>query len=184
MKKIFCLVIVFCLFALSVRADDGVIGKWVDNVVTQTKETWNSPHYDIYVPMYAWHNRLTYDDEHIAKYNENAFGFGMGKSMYDDHGNWHGLYAMFFKDSNYYWETIAGYAYQKNWRIGCDNDWRVGLGYTLSLTQRHEYAYIPVPLPLPIFGIEYKRLAVQGAYVPGWENMGNVAFFWIRFNLD
>ena len=105
-------------------------------------------------------------------------------AIYDEKGNWHGLYAMAFKDSNYHMETMIGYAYQKNWNLCCSDDWKVGLGYTLGFTQRHEYAYIPVPLPLPIVGIEYTRLALQMAYVPGWTNMGNVAFFWLRFNLD
>lgn len=38
-------------------------------------ETWrNSPHQDLYVPAITWHNRFTYDDEHIRRYNERALG--------------------------------------------------------------------------------------------------------------
>ena len=49
-------------------------------------ETWASDSYDMYIPLYAWHNRLTYDQEHIDKYNENPWGFGIGKYRYDKDG--------------------------------------------------------------------------------------------------
>ena len=109
---------------------------------------------------------------------------GLGKTRYDENGNWHSLYAMAFKDSNKYLETIFGYAWMKNWFVNCNRDIRVGLGYTLSLTQRHEYKYIPVPLPLPLAGIEYKKVALQAAYVPGVKNDGNVLFIWTRIGLN
>ena len=147
-------------------------------------ETWKSDTYDLYVPFYAWHNRLAYDDEHIEKYNEEAWGLGIGKYRYDKDGNWHGLYAIAFKDSNSYLETMFGYAYQKNWFVNCNRDFRVGLGFTVGVTQRHEYSYIPVPLPLPIAGIEYGRFALQAAYVPGIKNDGNVLFSWFRFRIN
>lgn len=147
-------------------------------------ETWQSDTYDLYVPFYAWHNRLAYDDEHIEKYNEEAWGLGIGKYRYDKDGDWHGLYAIAFKDSNSYLETMFGYAYQKNWFVNCNRDFRVGLGFTVGVTQRHEYSYIPVPLPLPIAGIEYGRFALQAAYVLGIKNDGNVLFSWFRFRIN
>ncbi len=182
MKKLFA-----CTFALWLTAGTAAAG-WLEDWGRQTweeaKYVWRSDHYDMYVPLYAWHNRLAYDDEHIAKYNENAFGFGLGKSVYDEAGNWYGVYAFAFKDSNYELETVAGFAYQKNWSLDPDGDWKAGIGYTIGMTQREEYAYIPIPMPLPIAGIEYKRLALQTAYVPGLKNFGNVMLFWLRFNLD
>lgn len=63
-------------------------------------ETWrNSPHQDLYVPAITWHNRFTYDDEHIRRYNERPWGAGYGISRYDEKGNWHAIYVMAFKDS-------------------------------------------------------------------------------------
>lgn len=147
-------------------------------------ETWDSDSYDIYLPFYAWHNRLFYDKKHLDKYNEEAWGFGVGKSRYDDDGDWHALYAMVFKDSNFHTETMFGYAFQKNWFVNCNPDFRVGAGFTVGLTQRHEYNYIPVPLPLPMAGIEYGRLALQAAYVPGIKNDGNVLFTWFRVRMN
>jgi palmitoyl transferase len=80
-------------------------------------------------------------------------------------------------------ETVAGFAYQKNWNLDYRGDWKIGVGYTLGITQREEYYYIPIPMPLPIVGIEYKGMALQAAYVPGLRNFGNVALFWLRVRL-
>ena len=91
---------------------------------------------------------------------------------------------MGFKDSNKHLQTIFGYAYQHNWHLDNKNQWRLGVGYTLSLTQRSEYAYIPVPLPLPLAGIGYKNFNIQAAYVPGVKNDGNVLFTWLRWEFN
>lgn len=155
-----------------------------DKVKTNFSKTWNSDTYNVYVPVWTWHNRLFYDKDKIDEYNEEPWGAGFGVSRYDEDGDWHGLYAMGFKDSNFYLQTIFGYAYQKNWDLDESGDWKAGVGFTASLTQRHEYHYIPVPLPLPLAGISYKNIAVQAAYVPGVKNDGNVLFTWLRFDFD
>lgn len=178
----FC-ILIFAFILFSPQAHAGFsLRKYWDELDKNVRAAWNSSSYDLYIPVYAWHNRLTYDREHIDKYNENPWGAGLGKSCYDEDGDWHGLYAMAFKDSNNYLETFFGYAFQKNWSIGGNPDFRAGVGYTLGVTQRHEYSYIPIPIPLPIAGIEYKKLALQAAYVPGVKNDGNVLFTWIRFS--
>ena len=106
MKKLFGYVLLLCLMARGAVA--GWFEDWSQQTWEEAKYVWRNGGYDMYVPLYAWHNRLAYDDEHIAKYNENAFGFGLGKSVYDEAGNWYGLYAFAFKDSNYELETVAG----------------------------------------------------------------------------
>jgi palmitoyl transferase len=183
MKNIIALTI--ALFAilspLSAHAEESTIKElfnvWVDNI----DRTWRCPKaLDVYVPVSAWHNRLTYDQDKIDEYNEFPLGAGAGVSRLDDDGDWHGLYFMAFKDSNYHLQTIFGYAYQKNWYFGEEEDWHAGVGFTTSLTQRSEYAYIPVPLPLPLAGVGYKNINVQAAYVPGIKNDGNVLFTWTR----
>ena len=181
MKKfVFAVVVWFCSLG---DASAFTFNEWKEEIFADVKEIWNSNNYDVYIPFYAWHNRLTYDDKHIAKYNEKAFGFGIGKSIYDENGNWYGLYAFAFNDSNSKLETVAGFAYLNNWSLDSNGNWKVGAGYTLGVTQREEYAYIPIPMPLPIVGIEYKNIAVQAAYVPGLKNFGNVALFWLRVRL-
>lgn len=153
------------------------------NFLKDVKSIWNEGDYDVYIPFRSWHNRWAYDDDHIYKYNEKAFGFGLGKSHYDEKGNWSGLYAFGFKDSNYKFETVFGYGYLYNWDLS--DNWHVGAGYTLGFTQRHEYGYIPVPMPLPLAEINYKHMmSLQMAYVPGLRNWGNVALLWVRAKLQ
>ncbi len=178
-KKYLVLLILFVL--IPHKAHSFEWKEWYEDLKVNIADTWHCGRLDVYTPFYAWHNRLTYDKKHIEKYNEEAWGFGLGKGYWK--GNeWHGLYAMAFKDSNFYLETIFGYAYQYNWDLSDSGDWKIGAGYTLSLTQRHEYSYIPVPLPLPVGGISYKNVALQAAYVPGIKNDGNVLFTWLRFS--
>ncbi|GKX63836.1 lipid A palmitoyltransferase PagP [Pragia fontium] len=158
-------------------ADDGIWASIKNNV----KETWNSPTRDLYVPLNTWHNRATYDKEKTDSYNERPWGIGYGVSRFDSDGNWHSIYAMEFQDSHNQIEPIIGYGYQKNWYLGSNNDWRLGLGFTAAVTARHEYNYIPIPLPLPLFSIEYKKFAIQNTYIPGTYNNGNVLFTWARW---
>ncbi len=156
-------------------------GEWYEDLKIDVADTWSCGRLDVYTPFYAWHNRLAYDKKHLEKYNEEAWGFGLGKGLWK--GNeWHGLYAMAFKDSNFYLETMIGYAYQYNWDISESGDWKIGAGYTIGVTQRHEYSYIPVPLPLPVAGLTYKNVSWQAAYVPGIKNDGNVLFTWLKFS--
>lgn len=184
MKHFYKLMIFSFLLAMPLKAKAGIcetLGDWYCTIRYNVIETWNDhSSYDLFVPLYAWHNRLTYDREHIKKYNENPWGAGLGMSRFDEDGDWHSLYAMYFKDSNGYGETMFGYAFLKN------HDWhdvRLGYGFTVGATQRHEYSYIPVPLPLPLIGIGYGRVDLQAAYVPGIKNDGNVLFIWTRISL-
>jgi palmitoyl transferase len=155
-------------------------------LTTRIAETWESDNYDFYLPVHTWHNRLMYDSSYRKEraYNEQPWGFGFGRGFKDENGNSHGLYLMGFMDSNNYFQAIGGYNFVKNWYLDEQKDWSVGLGYTLSITARHEYDYIPLPLPLPVFSMRHKQLAVQAAYVPGTRNDGNVLFTWLRWHMD
>ena len=145
-------------------------------------DLWHSDHYDLYIPAYTWHNRFMYDSEVVKKYNENPWGIGVGKSITDEKGNTHLLVIMEFQDSHNKFEPYGGYVFQKNWYMGEAHDWSTGLGYVLGITAREDYSYIPIPLPLPVGGVQYKKLAVQAAYIPGLYNDGNVLFTWLRWN--
>ena len=145
-------------------------------------DTWHSNRYDLYIPVYTWHNRFMYDSETVKKYNENPWGIGFGKFMRDEKGNSHFLFIMEFQDSHNKFQPYGGYAYEKNWYLDQAGDWSACLGYVLGITARDQYNYIPFPLPLPIGGIQYKRFAVQAAYIPGGYDNGNVLFTWARWN--
>ncbi len=145
--------------------------------------TWNSPHDELYVPVFSWHNRFIYSDEKIKSYNELAWGLGYGKYHIDSQNNWHAVYAIAFMDSHNKVQPMAGYAWQKMWIPAEREAWRFGAGFTVGITGRHEYHYIPMPLPLPLLSIEYNRLSIQTSYIPGTRNNGNVLFALMRWQL-
>lgn len=168
---------VFCtLISFEAVADTSGLNLW-DKLKYNTSETLKNPtNYNVLVPFYEWHNRLAYDKKHLEKYNEEAWGIGAGMTRYDADDDFHSLYFMVFKDSNFYLQTMFGYAYQNRYYFDFDHKWFAGAGFTLGLTQRHEYNYVPIPLPLPMFSIGHRNVNINMAYVPGLKNDGNVAF--------
>ena len=170
--------------ALATDAEQHTNASWWERFRDRVVQTWESPTYDVYLPLYTWHNRLAYDSSKAAKYNEAPWGGGIGKSMIDKDGDWHALYAMGFQDSHNMFEPIVGYGFQKNLRPGKSDDWRIGGGFTVGVTARQQYRYVPIPLPLPMAGIEYKRMALQAVYIPGGRNDGNVLFCWLRWQVN
>jgi len=144
-------------------------------------QTWKEGNVNLIVTTYAWHNRFMYDDKKLRRYNEKAWGGGLGLSRFDEDGDSHMLFVTAFNDSWNKVQPYAGYAFMKNWYPGANKDFRVGVGISLAMTARHEYDYIPMPLPLPIFGVGYKYFSVEAAYIPGTRNNGNVLFTWLRW---
>lgn len=158
----------------------GPLGK----IWRRAMQAWHSEGIDLYFPFIAWHNDLMYHTSYENKYNEHPWGGGIGKSVKDDDGDTHMVFAMAFLDSHDEVQPIAGYAYMKNWYLDDKDEWSVGVGYALGLTAREEWNWIPFPGLLPIFGIEYKGIAIQGSYIPGTYNHGNVLFAWLRVHLE
>ena len=77
--------------AAAVTASQAIESGW-NTFSSNVEQTWSQPqHDDFYLPAITWHNRWTYDDEHIEKYNERPWGAGGGVSRWDEKGNWHGL---------------------------------------------------------------------------------------------
>lgn len=178
-----CIAFCFILFSFNVLANDEQSGFW--HYVKQTlSDTWNSNQYELYIPANTWHNRATYDKDRIDKYNERPWGIGAGVYRFDEDGDWHALYIMEFQDSHNVIEPIGGYAYQTYWRPGNSEKLRIGIGYTIGITARRDYNWIPFPAPLPLVSLEYDRLSIQSAYVPGVKrNTGNILFTWLRWQL-
>ncbi|MDF1756800.1 MAG: lipid IV(A) palmitoyltransferase PagP [Legionellaceae bacterium] len=130
---------------------------------------------ELYLPTYAWHNRYLYSKDRIKRYNENPWGGGLGKSFYDDDGDWHGLYAFAFLDSHKNVEPILGYAFLKVLQI--NEDTNVGGGFALLVTARPDINKgIPFPGALPWVAVSYQRLSFVATYIPGNKNVGNVLF--------
>ncbi len=157
--------------------------RW-QKLVSAMSGVWLEPtQQDFYLPVITWHNRYMYDDEHLHRYNERPWGAGVGISRYDREGNWHGLYAMAFKDSFNRWEPFIGYAREYQWAPFDARDFRLGAGFTLGVTARDNWRYIPFPALLPLASVSYRRVTFQATYIPGTYNNGNVFFGWFRVTL-
>ena len=155
---------------------------WLKYICLRPYQTWTQGDNELYLSGYAWHNRYYYDKERLRHYNELAYGGGLGKSFYDEKGNWHGLFAIAFLDSHKNVEPTAGYAYLKV--LHFTENARVGLGYALLVTQRRDmYNGIPFPGALPWMSLSYRRFSVSGTYIPGSKNVGNVLFALVKWVL-
>lgn len=138
-------------------------------------QIWQQGHTELYMTGYAWHNRYTYAPEKIHRYNELAWGGGLGKGFYDEDGDWHGLSAFAFLDSHKNIEPVAGYGFikikQLNERI------RLGAGYSLLVTARKDiFNGIPFPGALPWLTFTYCQATLAATYIPGAAGAGNVLF--------
>lgn len=175
--------IVIMLF-ISTLANAACDNSWsiIATACQHIKDTWEQGDNDVYIPLHAHHLRSAYTDEKIDSFNENSFGLGYGRSRYVN-GNWEGIYGMAFLDSHNDIEPMLGYAYQ--WMWGQQKALHVGLGYTAFITSRSDVLhYTPVPGLLPIASINYKKVSLNGSYVPGGTGNGNILFFWSRFGFE
>lgn len=137
---------------------------------------------ELYISGYAWHNRYKYSPERVKNYNENAWGGGLGRGLYDEKGNWHGLYAFAFQDSHKKVEPIAGYAYLKVFHF--NEQVNIGGGLTVFITARPDiYKNVPFPGVLPWFFFTCYRASIGGTYIPGAKDAGNVLFLITKFRL-
>jgi palmitoyl transferase len=166
--------------AVHAACDD--TGSAMDETCRRFAKTWEQGTNDYYLPFHTYHLRYAYTQEKISSYRENTWGLGYGKNYYSNDGTWDGLYGMVFMDSHSRPEVLAGYGHQ--WMWGPRTGWHAGLGYTVFLTARSDiWHYLPVPGVLPIASINYAKLSVNAAFVPGTKGNGNVLFLWSRFGL-
>lgn len=144
------------------------------------RQVWSEGNNELYLSGYAWHNRYTYPAEKIKNYNENAWGGGLGKGLFDEKGNWHGLFAFAFLDSHSNVEPVVGYAYLKVATI--HKDLKAGLGYTVLVTSRPDINHnIPFPGALPWASIFYKKVTLAATYIPGFNHNGNVLYVLAKY---
>jgi len=176
-----CSALIFSCSLQAATLTQSIQSGW-NTFTSNVQQTWQQPqNSDFYLPAITWHNRWTYDDEHIKRYNERPWGAGGGISRYDDKGNWHGLYLMAFKDSYNKWEPFTGYGWEATWHPIDGSRFHLGAGYTAGVTARDNWRYIPVPALLPLASVGYGPLNFQMTYIPGTYNNGNVYFAWLRF---
>ena len=152
----------------------------LENNWEQSKRAWSDGGWTLYLTGYTWHMPYAYKDS-TYDYNEFAKGGGVGRYVYDDSGNYHGLYAIAFSDSHYKPEYQFGYNWQTYWG---ESDLKAGLGYTVFFFMRSDIGgYFPLPGIVPLASIRYKKAEVMGTFIPGvGERNGNIAFFFGRYN--
>lgn len=185
LKKLQFFILLVSLFALPAQASgaEEAEGKsWWGSFSDSVSLAWDKGTLDLYVPVVAWHNRFMYERGEANQFNEIPWGFGIGRSAFDDDGDQHGLVAMGFIDSNDHFQPLAGYTYISNWQLV--GDLSAGLGVVAGLSARHELYYIPFPAALPVASIQYKNFAIQATYIPGPYNHSNVLFTWVRWHFD
>jgi Antimicrobial peptide resistance and lipid A acylation protein PagP len=150
---------------------------WYDRVVQRLETTWQEGQPELYLPLYTYHLPYAYTRQKINSYDITPLGLGVGKGVYDQAGDWHGLYVMGFHDSHFKPGYIAGYGYKTFWHLS--EELKFGLGYTTFLTTRADIGhYTPIPGVLPMVSLEYQKFSLDSAYVPGGQGFGNILFFW------
>jgi len=159
-------------------------GNWFEYTRDRFREAIDHGQNDLFVPFHSHHGRGTYTQDRIEELNEHTWGVGYGRSVIDCKGDWHAFYGMAFYDSHFKPEYLAGYGWQTYW--GRPDSLQAGLGYTIFLTTRSDYAdyLLPVPAILPMGSLRYKSASLMATYLPRisvHKGNGDVLFFFAQF---
>ena len=156
---------------------------WLRRIWDPVANAFNNGSLEFYLPFKTYHSRSTYTQEQIDSYQENPLGFGIGRGLYNERGNWEGVFAMGFQDSHFKPSYTGGYSWKAIWRPA--DDVRLGLGYIAGLMSRSDVlSYVPFPIVLPVASVAYRNFSLEGTYVPpGGNNGGNVLFIWAKWEL-
>ena len=155
---------------------------WWEYVWDPVANAYNNGTLEFYLPFKTYHSRSTYTQEQIDSYQESPLGFGVGRGLYNEKGNWEGVFALAFQDSHSKPSYTAGYQWKSIWRPA--EDFRVGLGYMAGLMARSDTAnYVPFPVAFPVASVAYKNLNIEGAYVPKVGDRGDLLFLWAKWEL-
>jgi palmitoyl transferase len=161
--------------AVPAHAEEAEKG-WFATAKDNLTQTWDQGSHELLIPTYTWHLPFAYTREKINEYQNYPYGLGYGRGRIDAKGNYHGVFAMGFQDSHFKPEWMIGYDWKTYWMLGSET--KAGLGFVTGLTARTDYShYLPIPFILPAASIEYGRLSLEAAYVPGGKGNGNVVFF-------
>lgn len=176
--SIFFVVLLNCSVAYA--SEQFMFKKTLNGVLYNINTIWDEGTLTIHVPVFTWHNRWTYDHEKAHKYNEQPWGFGLGKT-YTVHDRYrHGLVAMVFKDSFDKFEPTFAYTWQY---LFCQGSIvRPNIGVMTGVTFRDNYHWIPIPAVLPMFGLDIGNFTIDTTYIPHLgKNNGDVFFAWLTW---
>lgn len=156
---------------------------WAQKACLLIHEIWTAGDNELYLSGYAWHNRFTYPRHKIKQYNELAWGGGLGKGLYDQEGDWHGLFAIAFLDSHRNIEPAAGYAFLKVAHFNKRN--HIGIGYAVLATARPDVFHnIPFVGIIPWISIRHQKVSFSATYIPGAKGAGNVLYVIAKVKFD
>ncbi|MCL2657487.1 MAG: phospholipid:lipid A palmitoyltransferase [Betaproteobacteria bacterium] len=152
-----------------------------NTAVARTTDIVTNGGWDFYQPVRTYHMPFAYTAEQRDRYNDVPLpGFGIGRGKFLDNGNWEGIYAMGFRDSNSKPSWMAGYAYRWLWDAPSINA-HYGVGATAFLMSREDYFdYFPFPAILPMVTLGFRNVSFEATYVPGKRGNGNVLFMWLK----
>jgi lipid IVA palmitoyltransferase len=145
----------------------------------RSKEAWREGSWDAYLTGYAWHAPYAYNKQKREEYNDFAAGGGVGRSIMDEDGDKHSLYALAFRDSHYKPQYTIGYAWMRYWGGGLS----FGLGYTMYVFARSDVNhYLPAPMAGLLGSMRYGSFELMVAAVPfGKDDSGNIALVFGRW---
>ena len=168
------------------QKDQNFAKRWWNASKNKVSLIYNEGSNDIYVTMYAYHDRFTYTPEKVSELNEGAYGLGFGRSRDNEKGNTEMLFAMTHLDSHSDVQVNAGYAWLKKFKLS--KNFRVGIGYAAGLVSRSDfYGRIPIPFALPLGAIDFKRFSLNAILIPKLNdgiNNGNVLFIFGKFSWE
>ena len=167
----------------TVPGTDSGDDNWIRASAKLIRAIWREGSWEVFAPLHAWHNREAYPKYKIDGYNEEPWGFGIGRYRMDYKNNRDGILAIGFSDSNWHFEPLLLYSWEKIWRDRRDF-FRFSAGYVAGFTTRKEWHWCPIPMALPIVSVEAGPFSYSNTYIPGLgKENGNVWFSWasVRF---
>jgi lipid IVA palmitoyltransferase len=169
---------------LAGAASAGSLGDTVSYKWERSKEAWRTGSWDAYLTGYAWHAPYAYSKEKRDQYNDFAAGGGLGRSVLDEDGDKHSLYATIFRDSHYKPQYTAGYAWMRYTKA--TEGVSFGYGYTVYMFARSDVNhYLPAPMAGLLASARYDRFELMTVLVPiGKADSGNIALVFLRWELD
>ena len=163
-KYICCFIIFLAMSTANAEEDTPSL---YQSLTDHFSSIWNDGKYQFLLPVQTIHSPLTYSSEKRKDYNDNPWGFGIGKYIEPTPDRRYGLSVLTFQDSFNKPEPSLFYSWQTLWRAG--KDFRPSLGFVAGITFRDNYHWIPVPGAAATIGFEYKSFSIDTLYVPGFD---------------
>ncbi|MDR2016730.1 MAG: hypothetical protein LBP90_03880 [Burkholderiales bacterium] len=161
------------------------MGEWLGAPCRHLAQTYRDGDTEILLSGFAWHLPMTYTKEKRRELNQNAIGFGMGRTIEEPNGDTRSVVLMAFLDSHKCVQWNLGYTWSTYW--GSRDSLQIGLGYTAMIVQRPDIAKgIPIPAALPLLSLRYQNATLVTTFIPtvgGGVNNGSVLYIFGRYTL-